>query len=272
MTNRAIYNKKYYQNMRGGEDYSSNMVSTFYDSFLSHSKVNVKGLTVLDVGCGRGELIRLLVEKGAARVYGVDFSEDSMAISRGFLERCKIDQSSYRLAHLDITKYDEQLKEKFDLVFMLDVVEHLCPVDLEKALKNCFFYLNEGGKIFFHTFPTRLPHKIFLALYSILKPSLKRETECIHVNVQNRSSIISVFEDCGFKVGSLRLENDLLLASSFYQRLNNGLLKKALQNIFNDVPSFALVRKLSRIVGLEEMFYMSIYGIAKKDFKNAKKQ
>ena len=58
----GIYDEEYYKTMRGAGDFSSSDVSLFYKSFLCLLAESIKGKTILDVGCGRGELIQLLLE------------------------------------------------------------------------------------------------------------------------------------------------------------------------------------------------------------------
>jgi 2-polyprenyl-3-methyl-5-hydroxy-6-metoxy-1,4-benzoquinol methylase len=44
--------------------------------------VDVRGLRVLDVGCGDGRLSYLCAEEGAASVHGIDPDEESIALAR----------------------------------------------------------------------------------------------------------------------------------------------------------------------------------------------
>ena len=43
---------------------------------------DLRGLTVLEVGCGSGDSISHVVERGAQRVYGLDLSTTQMALAR----------------------------------------------------------------------------------------------------------------------------------------------------------------------------------------------
>ena len=70
-----IYDQKYFETMRGGDE--------IYRHFLSLVDDLPKGLTVLDAGCGRGELMAALTRWGAAKVEGFDIAEPAVEITMG---------------------------------------------------------------------------------------------------------------------------------------------------------------------------------------------
>jgi 2-polyprenyl-6-hydroxyphenyl methylase/3-demethylubiquinone-9 3-methyltransferase len=84
----------------------------------------LKGLKVLDAGCGGGILSEALAKKGAI-VTAIDVVEKNIAIARthGKKHNLNID---YRLASIEqLTKDDI----KFDIVFNMEVVEHVACVE-----------------------------------------------------------------------------------------------------------------------------------------------
>lgn len=104
---------------------------------------SVKGLSILDAGCGNGYLCRLLTKKGA-KVVGVDISKKFIEIAR----------QKEREAPLGIVYYSGTLRrltmfqdETFDMVIsnlaLMDVL------DLEKAIKEIHRVLNKDGKLVF---------------------------------------------------------------------------------------------------------------------------
>jgi SAM-dependent methyltransferase len=91
---------------------------------------------VLDIGCGRGELLQLLREAGVdAR--GIDADADMVAYTRG--EGLDVEQA-------DLVEYLERLEDRsLGGIFMGQVVEHLPPVVLVRALELAAQKLGPGG-------------------------------------------------------------------------------------------------------------------------------
>jgi O-antigen biosynthesis protein len=92
---------------------------------------------VLELGCSTGYVSRLLKQSGC-RVVGVEC--DSVAL-----------QSAARvcdqviLADLNVTTWSEQLEERFDVVLMGDVLEHL--VHPDEVLQSVRQLLSPGGTV-----------------------------------------------------------------------------------------------------------------------------
>ena len=92
-------------------------------------KQNPQPRSFIEVGCGRGELMKLY--KDFPRAVGVDFSEGMIAESQKRVDR---HQWNIELRHLDITK--GYLPEKFDLLITRTVLMHIHPDDIEAACRN----------------------------------------------------------------------------------------------------------------------------------------
>jgi ubiquinone/menaquinone biosynthesis C-methylase UbiE len=99
---------------------------------------DVKGLRVLDVGCGTGRHTVPLLEMGA-RVVGLDFSPEMLAVAR------------QRTANRTVEFFQHSLPdpfpfvdETFDLVVSGLVVEHVS--DLETVFRECVRVLKPGGR------------------------------------------------------------------------------------------------------------------------------
>src|SRR5256714_499223 len=91
---------------------------------------------VLDIGCGRGELLSLLREAGV-EARGIDADADMVAFARG--EELDVEQA-------DAVAYLERLADgSLGGVFMAQVVEHLPPPALGRALALAAAKLRPGG-------------------------------------------------------------------------------------------------------------------------------
>lgn len=97
---------------------------------------------VLDVGCGRGEFLELLREKGIS-ARGVDLNEEMAAVCRERgLDATAGDALSYLLAQPD---------GSLGGVFAAQVVEHLEPDYLMRFLEAAYHKLRPGSKIVLET-------------------------------------------------------------------------------------------------------------------------
>ena len=112
------------------------------------------GMNILDVGCGRGEVVCRAARMGV-KAMGIDYSPDAIAIADDLREDLPDDSKKYASFRcMDATCMDFA-KGSFDAVFMLDFVEHIIDSDLVTIVNQCHNILKDGGKIIVHTAPTR---------------------------------------------------------------------------------------------------------------------
>lgn len=108
------------------------------------------GMKVLDVGCGRGEILRHVTRLGA-RAYGIDYAEVAVKFSR---EATRNEAAPVGVYRTDAKRLPYP-GGTFDRVLMFDVVEHLYPWELNAALRDIYRVLTPGGMIVVHTAPNR---------------------------------------------------------------------------------------------------------------------
>lgn len=84
---------------------------------------DLDGLSVLDLGCGFGAFPRYAVEQGAARVHGVDLSENMLRIAR---ERSGMMPITYEQA--DLETYQPEAGA-YDLVYCALAIHYLADFD-----------------------------------------------------------------------------------------------------------------------------------------------
>ena len=122
--------------------------SSLYDRMtiaLEMLKPHIKGTTILDVGCASGRFANLLLEAGAARVFGVDVSEDIIRIAN---ERRLAGPNKDRLEFFAADLVQPGLKlPQVDLVTSLGVIEYFDRNEMPIFLRNT------KARYFFHDFP-----------------------------------------------------------------------------------------------------------------------
>jgi SAM-dependent methyltransferase len=99
------------------------------------------GMRVLDVGCGRGEILRHCADMDV-RAYGIDYAPVAVQMAREAGIVCQADAKCLPFPPLF-----------FDRVLMFDLVEHLHPWELVQALAEVRRVLRLDGRLIIHTAP-----------------------------------------------------------------------------------------------------------------------
>ncbi len=104
-------------------------------------------MRVLDVGCGRGEILRHCTRLGA-EAHGIDYSAAAVDMSR----RALVEREAAGVYQAD-AKWLPFADGVFDRVLLFDIVEHLHPWELDQALREARRVLRPGGRLVIHTAP-----------------------------------------------------------------------------------------------------------------------
>jgi len=155
------------------------------------------GEIILDIGCGRGEIVEQCVMAGATAI-GMDYSQDAVEISRETVKEGIIVRAS--ATHLPFKG------EVFDKVTLLDVLEHLDSEDGMKCIRDVRRVLRPGGTFIVHT-PNRYERLFYLPryFYSLfiakqkISSKAKQYVEFGHVNVQSPISLKRMLKKEGFR-------------------------------------------------------------------------
>ncbi len=111
------------------------------------------GMRVLDVGCGRGEILRQCARLGSD-AYGIDYAEAAVSLSRAVANA-----ESGAPGRIGVYRADAKRLPFpdgiFDRVLLFDVVEHLYPWELRQTLCEVRRVLAAGGRVAIHTAPNR---------------------------------------------------------------------------------------------------------------------
>ena len=113
----------------------------FISSEISKNfKIN-PDLKILDVGCGGGLIAEPFAKMGAS-VTAIDASEKNIAVAKIHAEKSDL-KIDYRVSSA------EELDEKFDVVFALEIIEHVADVD--HFVKSCSNLVKPNGLLFIAT-------------------------------------------------------------------------------------------------------------------------
>ncbi len=114
---------------------------------------NIRNLKILDVGCGGGIICEPLARLGA-KVTGIDFAPNNIIAAKIHSKKNKL---KINYINKDIEK--SKLDEKFDIILMFEVLEHLD--NWKETIKNIKKNLNKNGLIIISTINRNLFSKLF---------------------------------------------------------------------------------------------------------------
>jgi len=186
---------------------------------------------VLDFGCGSGAVLEMLKDKGFSNIRGADVSESCVALakSRG-LEVNLIKTGSLELA-----------KQKYDLILLLDVVEHIeNDLDILKILRSS---LSDNGRIL-----------ITVPAHNFLWRSHDDANQ--HFRRYSKKSLKKLITDANLKIVHLRWWNSIMFLGFLFISIKNKISKRFLKNTMQkkdnfDLPSNFISKIIFKILSFE---------------------
>ena len=218
----SLYTEEYFRtacegfdefNATEGEHLSRRLASAF-------SLASVEpGMVVLDVGCGRGEILSHAAQLGAD-VIGIDYAQVAVHMSQQVIAPLDgVTPGKTGVAQADAKKLPFPTAS-FDRVLMFDVVEHLHPWELHEAMLEIRRVLKPDGRFIIHTAPNIWYDRYAYPVVRLVRTAMGQGSrypknprqflvdvnEHVHVNEQSMLSMDRALRQAGFK-GKVWLES-----------------------------------------------------------------
>ena len=127
-----------------------NIINTFN---LQKSDRSLKGIKILDIGCGGGLLSEPMARMGAD-VFGIDASDKNINIAKLHAEKNKL-----KIKYFCSSPENFKTDNKFDVILNMEIIEHVEDVDF--FLKSCSKLLKKNGIMFVATLNKTLKSYLF---------------------------------------------------------------------------------------------------------------
>lgn len=138
-----------------------------------------QGTAVLDVGCGQGEFLELLVANGIA-AQGVDSDTRMVSLCH---------EKGLSVVEADLFAYLVEQQESFDGIFSSNVVEHLSAEDVLRFIRLAYAALRPGGIVLLAT-PN--PASLIVHLHEFWR-------DATHVRLYNAALLEFMLFTAGFR-------------------------------------------------------------------------
>lgn len=204
------YTREYYQSHCQGYDLFKSTRGTVLPPRLSIPLTLSKlapGMRVLDVGCGRGELL-LHTREHRAVSYGLDYAKEAVLLARDTVKNATPVPSGVLWLQQANARRLPYASESFERVFLLDIVEHLYPEELDQMLAEVYRVLKHGGRAIIHTMPNLWYYRFGYPLYRVVQrlrgkklpadPKKRWPYREVHVNEQTPLALGKSLQDAGF--------------------------------------------------------------------------
>lgn len=127
----------------GFDSFNQGQIDAKYMLFLKN--LDLRDKVVLDIGFGRGEVVNYCAKAGAKRVIGIDFSEDAIKIASEF------NKDNPNVELLKIEAKDMEFRNLFNIIFAIDVIEHIPDAEMQLVYGKIHSALKNEGLLILNT-------------------------------------------------------------------------------------------------------------------------
>ena len=187
--------------------------------FISSSTDLDKSGRILEIGCAEAGVLKYFLERGH-HCTGIELSPSRVELASNFL-KTEIDEGRARIINKNIFDIDpvKDLQEKFDLILLKDVIEHIPKrTRFFSHLKN---FIKPQGKIFFAFPPWTMP---FGGHQQVCKNKLLNKTPWIHLLPSGLyGSILKMAGEADHVIKELlEIKQTKLSTNEFYRFVNEA--------------------------------------------------
>jgi len=169
-TTNRIYGAGGFESLKGGR------LNKRYKWFLNH--LHPKEKVVLDIGCGRGEVVNWCAKKGAKKVIGIDFSRDAIQIAT------ELNKNNSNVELFEMEAKNINFEIMFDIVFMFDVIEHIPDKEMQGVYHKIYSVLKNNGMLILST-------PIYNSAEEKDSSDFIEATKGMHCNKQTKEKLVS---------------------------------------------------------------------------------
>lgn len=163
------------------QDFTADLISyekKFKRIYLPLLKDFKKDAAIIEVGCGPGNVMQFLKNAGFDNIFGIDISDEQIKEAA---------DKNLNAASVNVFEFFEKNKNKYDVIFALDFVEHFHRHELLKLFKGFNRLLNDNGILVIRT-----PNG------SGLFPNKNIYGDLTHLTIFNQYSLIQILQITNF--------------------------------------------------------------------------
>lgn len=150
---KSLYTYDYYRSFDQWKKNKGQILTQLIKKFYSKNYIKT-GTVILDIGCGRGDLIFHLSKNGWS-IYGLDYSENALSFAKETI-RPLLDniRKKIRLLCADACRLPFK-NNTIDFICSIDVFEHLRDNELKSLVKEMYRVLKKKGRFIIFTSPNK---------------------------------------------------------------------------------------------------------------------
>jgi len=179
---KRLYNSYVSTGQSHGKEPLKSLDDVYFDQIIKEKLPENKNIKIVDLACGTGKLLYSLKKHGYNNILGVDISKEQINIAHEFGLR-----DEARCEDLNIFLKETE-NGTFDVVFLMDVLEHFEKGQLMELLDNVSNIIKKDGILILH-----VPNALGIFGMRVMYGDLTHE---VAFTVKSLQQLLSV---CNFK-------------------------------------------------------------------------